>query len=73
MSTIQDATDADMRSPPDLGVTAQLELDNLKTKPVNDAKLRLSFHHDCRAYLAAMAKKLIQRSPLKYELIEQVG
>lgn len=73
MEIINDSKEDDYRSPPDVGITAKMELDNLlKTHVTRHVQLRLNFYSACRAYLQSMCRKIVERSPLKFPIIRQV-
>lgn len=73
MEVINNSKEDDYRSPPDLGISAKMELDNLhKTQDTRHVQLKLNFHAACRVYLETMCKKIVERSPIKYPIIRQV-
>lgn len=72
-TVIANAVETDYKSPPNVGVSTQLELDKLQ-KSSNPARARLvlEFRKDCSTFLSSMSKKLVERSPMNYEVVQQV-
>lgn len=74
LQAVTNAKEEDMRPIPDIGLQAQLEMDELKnTKQPRFEQHRLALNHSCLRFLHAMSSKLAERTPLKYPIIRNVS